>query len=161
MSRLRFHLKRYWDIQTEMWFRCAILRALFITLIDSLYLTTNTPSGLPVVKLVKVCIDQWECVESYNTHSWDCFHFINQTWKLLKLFGNCSVLKYYNRLKQDLPLGDLPRNDPLPTLEGRHFDFIEKLEQNDELILMPMFAICNKVKIKQIIMYMRNCESAF
>ena len=42
--------------------------------------------------------------------------------------------KYYRRFKRDLPLGDLPRSGRLPTLQRRHFDFIDqKLEQNDEL----------------------------
>ena len=44
--------------------------------------------------------------------------------------------------------------------ERTHFDFINqrvKLEQNDELILMPIFAI----NMEQIIVYTKNCESAF
>ena len=65
--------------------------------------------------------------------------FINQTQNLLKLFGNCSVLKCCKRFKRDLRLFDLPRSSRPPTLERRHFDFIEKLEQNDELILMSFF----------------------
>ena len=53
-----------------------------------------------------------------------------------------TVTKYYKRFKGDLPLRD-SRSGPPPTLERRHFDFIDqKLEQNDELILIPMFAIC-------------------
>ena len=53
-----------------------------------------------------------------------------------------TVAKYYKRFKRDLPLRDSRSGRP-PTLERRHFDFIDqKLEQNDELILMPMFAIC-------------------
>ena len=44
------------------------------------------------------------------------------------------MAKYYKRFKRDFPLGDLPRSGWPPTLQRRHFDFIDqKLEENDEL----------------------------
>ena len=53
-----------------------------------------------------------------------------------------TVAKYCKPFKRDHPLRDSCSCRP-PTMERRHFDFInQKLEQNDELILMPMFAIC-------------------
>ena len=45
-----------------------------------------------------------------------------------------TVAKYYKRFKLDLPLGDLPCSGRPPTLQRRHFDFInQKLEHDDEL----------------------------
>ena len=80
------------------------------------------------------------------------------------------MLKCCKRYKRDLPLFGLPRSGRPPTLERRHFDFIKKLEQNDELILMPFFTyiftcLCLqfvniKVKMERIAVYMRNRESA-
>ena len=53
-----------------------------------------------------------------------------------------TVAKNYKRFKRARSLRD-SRNGRPPTLERRYFDFIDqKLEQNDELILMPTFAIC-------------------
>ena len=50
-----------------------------------------------------------------------------------------TVAKCYKRFKH--PLCDSHSGSRPPTLEKRHFDFIDqKLEQNDEL--MPTFAIC-------------------
>ena len=45
-----------------------------------------------------------------------------------------TVAKYYKQFKRELPLGDLPGSGRPPTLQRRHFDFIDqKLEENDEL----------------------------
>ena len=59
-------------------------------------------------------------------------------WELFSVEGikidRKTVAKYYKRFKRDLPLGDLPRSGRPPTLQRRHFDFInQKLEENDEL----------------------------
>ena len=59
-------------------------------------------------------------------------------WELFSVEGikidRKTVAKYYKRFKRDLPLGDLPHSGRPPTLQRRHFDFIDqKLEENDEL----------------------------